>query len=103
MEVPISKPDSKEKAGLKGKAKKDRFSYVMVAIAVRNSANRYIEATAYLEGDEVGKISCADNYLPGVISSPCQTMTIPVPPDKMWEVKWNIANNNGEITITTIE
>lgn len=86
-----------------GDDRKDRngFLFVTVAIKANNTVSRYVEATGFVGGVEIGRISCADNSLNGVISSPHQMMTIPVPPGYGWQVKWNVANNQGEVKVYT--
>lgn len=64
--------------------------------------NRYVEAEGYINGRLVCAASAADNHLAGVISTPKQSFTLPVPPGARWLIRWNIPNNNGEVRITRL-
>jgi len=49
-------------------------------------SNRQITVDGYVDGAKVVSATAADNSAPGVISSPSQSFTMPVPPGSNWKV-----------------
>jgi hypothetical protein len=93
-----------ECAGVGGFLAKSRGAsgeFILVAIAA-NRQNRYVEATAFLNNIEIGKISAADMALAGAISSQFQMLTLPIPMGAQWRIQWNVANHNGEVKLWRI-
>lgn len=78
----------------------DKNSFIIVAIEASRT-HRYVEASFLINGERVGRITAADNHLDGVISTPAQITTVPVPKGTTWEVRWNATNNEVRIWVIT--
>ena len=72
--------------------------FLVVSIEA-NRQNRYVEAVFEIGGQQVGRLTAADNHLDGVISSQAQITSIPIPAGARWRVSWNVPNNNNEVRL----
>lgn len=76
-------------------------AFLIVSIRA-NQTNRYVEAAIIINGQAVGSLTAADNHLAGVISSPAQITTVPIPAGTAWQVRWNVPNTNNEVRVWLI-